>query len=491
LKIAEVTGSDTATKNCSDTNLDFGFTYDYRLRAVKGTNSSIYIMSTGYINDFKAPTSLTATQTNLITATLTWPDSYTGEDKFEIEKKLNTESNYFKIGEIIGSDTSTKSFTDSLIEPDLTYDYRIRIVDGINYSEYTYTTHFNQFNPPILLSSIILNDTSLKINWSDNSLWEDGFIIDRKIGIDGLWINGYDSVVSNVCSYKDENLQSNTTYYYKIRAKYSVYYSNSSNELYSTPTTFILVPAGSFEMGSMPYFQPVHTVNITRTFYIGRSEITQTKWIEVMGSNPSWYTSSLENPVEKVKWYATLIYCNKRSIKENLSPCYTINGTTDPTLWGSIPSTYNSLWDAVTCNFDAKGYRLPTEAEWEYVARFNDSRIYPWGDAAPDSTLCNFEGTNLDSTTPVGSFPFGNSQLGLCDLAGNAREWVWDRYGAYTDTTQTDPTGSTTGEYRILRGGRFFDSSYYLECTRRIYEYPHYESYNASGLNGFRVVRKE
>ncbi|MDD3045221.1 MAG: formylglycine-generating enzyme family protein [Candidatus Delongbacteria bacterium] len=219
------------------------------------------------------------------------------------------------------------------------------------------------------------------------------------------------------------------------------------------PAGFVPVPTGSFTMGDGDFGSPAHTVNITKPYYIGKYEVTQKEWQDVMGYNPCYTSFGLGDkyPIYNISWYDILVYCNNRSMNEGLTPCYTINGSTDPVIWGSIPELYpDSTWEAVVCDFNARGYRLPTEAEWEYAERYNGTGQYPWGSTTPYPALANY---NTGKTTEVGSYPLGNTPLGLCDMAGNVSEWVWDWwYATYPSTAQTDPTGPATGTYRVMRG---------------------------------------
>ena len=148
------------------------------------------------------------------------------------------------------------------------------------------------------------------------------------------------------------------------------------------PEGFVLIPAGTFQMGSEKGYdnnKPVHEVTITKSFYMGKYEVTQTeyeKYCSYGGSSPSSSYGDGDNyPAYYVSWYDALVYCNKRSMAEELTPCYSISGSTDPEKWGTVPASTDSTWNAVVCDWDANGYRLPTEAEWEYAARTEDNTV--------------------------------------------------------------------------------------------------------------------
>jgi formylglycine-generating enzyme required for sulfatase activity len=122
-------------------------------------------------------------------------------------------------------------------------------------------------------------------------------------------------------------------------------------------------------------------------------------------------------------------YCNKLSLKEGLTPAYTING------------------EDVTWNRNADGYRLPTEAEWEYACRAGTTTPFNTGDDIT-TAQANYDG---NETSPVGSF--APNAWGLYDMHGNMWEWCWDWYGGYNTVPQTDPIGVSSGSNRVLRGG--------------------------------------
>jgi formylglycine-generating enzyme required for sulfatase activity len=176
--------------------------------------------------------------------------------------------------------------------------------------------------------------------------------------------------------------------------------------------------------------------------------------VKYHGSNPaSGYGVGDNYPVYFVSWYSILVYCNKRSIDEGLTPCYTISGSTDPATWEVYLQAQILLGTLLPATFlqKATGYRLKLNGNMQQDTM--TGRTYPWGNTSPTSSLCNYNG-NVGATTAVGSFPSGNSNLGLCDMAGNVWEWVWDWYTTYPSTTQTDPSGPTSAQsHRVLRGG--------------------------------------
>jgi titin len=475
----------------TDDNADVNQNLQYRVYSYSGTFFSNYVETTVIDNTFPAPTDLTTTQASIISATIAWNDNSTGEEKFEIERKLSADATYLKVGEVAGSATTTKTYSDTTVVPTNTYDYRVKGVLGTNSSAYiTKTGYENIFAAPTNLAATVESETSIKLTWTDNSIGEEGFKIDRKVGSTGTWVADYASVGSDLTTWTDTGLTTGTAYYYKIRANNSMYYSSYTSEVYDTPwaiSRFVSIPTGSFSMGQVSVAEPIHTVNITRPYYLGKYEVTQKEWTDIIGTNPAHDYGVGDNyPVYFVSWYDILVFCNKKSIAEGLSPCYTISGSTDPAAWGSVPTSTNDTWNTVTCNFNAKGYRLPTEAEWEYAARYNDSRTYPWGETAPSNTLCNYN-SNVGSTTAVGSYPGGKSYLGLYDMAGNVWEFVWDWLATYTSSLQTDPEGPTTPQnYKIRRGGSFYSNvDFLLKCAVRTNESIEFKFQD----EGFRIAR--
>jgi formylglycine-generating enzyme required for sulfatase activity len=279
------------------------------------------------------------------------------------------------------------------------------------------------------------------------------------------------------------------------------------------PDDMVFVKGGTFQMGSNDGEsdeKPIHSVTVS-DFYIGKYEVTQKEWQDVMGNNPSLTDRGIgdNHPVNQVTWYGILVFYNKLSMKEGFTPVYSISGSTNPDNWGNVPTSGNSTWDAVTCNWNANGYRLPTEAEWEYAARggstgspttyagSNNIDKVAWyasnsGDKIIDADYIkktdteNFDKRILDNgckTHPVGTKK--PNELGIYDMSGNVWEWCWDWYGSYSSSSQTNPRSSISGSYHALRGGSWYSYVYRCRIASRMYNYPHGRSY----VNGFRLAR--
>jgi formylglycine-generating enzyme len=222
------------------------------------------------------------------------------------------------------------------------------------------------------------------------------------------------------------------------------------------------------------------------SFRMSLHEITGEQYAAVMGvTDPSQFASVTNNPVERVNWYGALVFCNTLSALEGLTRVYAINGSTNPGTWGEIPTANNTTWNGATANWSANGYRLPTEAEWQFAARGGNASLgytYAGSNTIGDVAYYCY---SADSTTyPVGNLP-GN-ELGLRDMSGNVWEWCWDWNATYPDTAQTDYRGPSFGMDRVTRGGCWFSDA---EDCAVAYRH-HILMHNQSDKVGFRVVRR-
>jgi len=260
----------------------------------------------------------------------------------------------------------------------------------------------------------------------------------------------------------------------------------------STPANMVYVEGGSFNMGSNDGDgdeKPVHKVTVS-SFYIGKYEVTQKEWREVMGSSPSYFKGD-DKPVEQVSWYDVIEYCNQRSLKEGLTSCYTIDKSRkDP----NNTNEYDDLKWSVSVNWQANGYRLPTEAEWEYAARGGiKSKGFKYSGSDDISSVAWYYDNSYakgDKHSDYGTHKAGTkaaNELGIHDMSGNVWEWCWDWYdsGYYAKSQSSDPIGAGSGSSRVLRGGSWDDNDYFCRMSFRDVKSPGHSHYYI----GFRVSR--
>jgi len=285
-----------------------------------------------------------------------------------------------------------------------------------------------------------------------------------------------------------------------------VYFQQASQE-----GNFITVPAGSFSMGSSytGYNSlPVHQVTLTNTFKMNKFMVTNKEYCnmlnyayskgylqiptgvqnlvmvndkiivdldgeyqnlqcEIMFNGQTFFPKEgRENrPTLYVNWYGAAFYCNMLSEQNGKAKLYDQN-------------TWNCTY------YGSNGYRLPTEAEWEYAARYNDGRHYPWGNNLPTTQLAN-SNNFIGNTVDVGSYPLGNSLLGFSDMAGNVWEWCGNWYYPFTTDAVTNPVGPESGSCKLLRGGSWWNDDNNIATTMRLI---YYTPDICNHVCGFRVV---
>ena len=245
----------------------------------------------------------------------------------------------------------------------------------------------------------------------------------------------------------------------------------------------IFVEGGTFNMGCNNQERnerPVHQVSI-KDFYISNHLVSQQEYMSLMNNNPSYFEDN-NNPVESISWYNAIEYCNRKSVLDNLTPCYTLNGVDDVSRW----DTKLEKWDNIFCNISVNGYRLPTEEEWEYAARGGkklSANNYLYSGSNDINSVAFYYVNSNDSTHNI--MQLQPNELGIYDMSGNVSEWCWDWFYKYTEPNQINPTRKLTNFFRIIRGGGWNDIAFSCRVSFRNYAAPNMKNNKI----GFRVVR--
>lgn len=260
------------------------------------------------------------------------------------------------------------------------------------------------------------------------------------------------------------------------------------------PSEFVLVEGGTFKHpGSNYYGKGI----VLSDLYLGRDEVTQAQWEAVMGSNPSAFRGATL-PVESVSWYDCIEYCNRRSRLEGLTPYYRIEREVKDPL--NLNEFDEMRW-TVTVEPGGNGYRLPTEAEWEYAAGGGQKTrgfVYSgshsleavgwyWQNSGDEPLHGGWNWPLIEANNaqpkPVGTL--APNELGLHDMSGNVREWCWDWIGELGEEGRRDPQGPASGSYRVWKGGGWFSGDF---CAEPAFRGP-FDPSSAGPDQGFRLAR--
>ena len=285
-------------------------------------------------------------------------------------------------------------------------------------------------------------------------------------------------------------LSLNTTYYWRAQARnggsvgaWSNAWSFTTMMATTTSSGMRRIAGGTFRMGDSDILAtPLDSVTVS-SFYIDTTPVTQADYGTLMSCNPSFFAGVPQRPVEQVTWFDAVLYCNARSRRDGKDTVYSFTSIT------GTPGAGCSGLGNLNIDYTKYGYRLPTEAEWEYACRAgNDTTDYYWGknyfqvdsldtrglDSSAIADTLAADTLAIDSNavwyynSPDGTQPVATKKpntWGLYDMSGNVWEWCNDWQGSYSNVSQTNPTGPTSGSLRIMRGGSWFPAYAFTLCA--------------------------
>ena len=474
-------------------------TYYYRLKYISDVNQSSYTTASNKII-FNSPSNFNSTYISETNIRLTWSNNNNYAMRVIIDRSSNG-LNYESIDSVSINET-TKDVA-GIYSSDTTYYFRIKNSSSINASNYSIVSSKLSFASPSKFQIVTMDNDHVDLKWINSNNYAS--TIDIEQSTNNELYNVVKSVGTQITNTTlEKSFDSLTTYYFRVRAK-SKYNASAYSNIQSynilkniIASGLVFVAGGIFSMGGNDNNRiPVHTVNVP-SFSISNTEIRWNMWDSVVswGKNNGytdlpvgWKGSSNidgNHPVTSVSWYQVIKWCNARSEKEGLTPAYYTNSSQN-----SVYRTGQIDLDNSMVKKSGKGYRLPTEAEWEYAARggINSKGFRFSGTNAPDTVAWWYDNSN-NSTHPVGTK--AANELNLFDLSGNVWEWVEDMY--HTDYNGAPNEGSAWyggsnvyNNNHVVRGGSYRDPGGWgsMEVNSRWGNYPP----NSSTDVGFRVAK--
>ena len=450
--------------------LQGGQSYTYGVRAVNSDNRSTYATANAVAVTFGPPTAVTVAAVADTAVDVSW--TYTGafQTGFEIERQVGAGA----FSKVMTVGSSTRTWRDQLLMSDgNSYAWRVRAVSKNNQSSYGSAPAFSASLAAPSSLAVTLTLAQASLSWTDNSTIERGFSIEQSSDGTNFAVAATAPANAAACTING-SFTAGTTYYFRVRAYASVN-GPYSNIAATVPLGMVAVAGGTYQMGSTTGNAdetPVHSVTVG-SFNMDKYEITYEKWtaVRTWGSThgytdlPAGQAGSAgtgtNQPVTVVNWYDIVKWCNARSEMDGLAPVYYTDGS-QTTIYKT--GTIDLVNGAV--KLTAHGYRLPTEAEWEFAARGGtQTHGYAYSGSNDINTVAWYSTNSGTNTHPVGGL--AANELGLYDMSGNVWEWCWDWYGGYSSSVQTNPQGPASGTYRVLRGGSSVSYAFYCRVSYR------------------------
>jgi formylglycine-generating enzyme required for sulfatase activity len=390
--------------------------------------------------------------------------------------------------EIASIDANQTAYTDNTLTYSETYQYRVKAKTDLNSSAYTNESLPVEviISPPYNLSYSKIDEFSLELTWNDTCHFENGFKIERD---DGSGFTEIATVNADQHSYTDNDVVIDVDYEYRVYTFTTKNQSVKTENMHVVlpPDGFSFVRGNTFQMGDIWHIGdedefPIRFVTLP-DFYMGKYEVTHADFIEFLNSvevdedgykdgnmlidirdidcavewdgmefffNKTSKVSTINSAVIEVTWYGAVEYCNWLSEINGKQTAYTIDG------------------ENVICDWEVLGYRLPTEAEWEFAARAGgrDDQKYSGTnyDSEANDYVVNYQNSGGRVNDVGTKLP---NPLGIYDMSGNVWEWCWDWHAGYLSTNPYFPTGPADGDYKVRRGGSWSYGIYYSRTSNR------------------------
>ena len=450
---------------------------------------------------------------------ITW-NTVTGAEKYYVYRSATSLGVYTEIG-----NTNATTYDDTIVSNNMVYYYKIKAYSvAAGYSELSAYDDGFLFPVPTGVSASDSEYDKIRITWNSVPNAEKYYIY-RSLSSG----SGYTETTNvTAVSYDDLTTGVGTNYYYKVRAwstvmgfgPYSDYDVGVKLDIFAgvSKREMVSVPGGTYTQTDTAANSFSHTIT---GFKMGKYEVTYELWYAVRtwavangyyfanagmeghdGAAGAVPTGAKYEPVTTINWRDAMVWCNAYSELSGLTGIYysdagftvLIKDSRDGSYGSSINTTAGSF-DNPYVNWTANGYRLPTEGEWQYAASYKDGVSWTpydyasgatadYNDAGATGLVAWYSANSSSKTHDVGTKTA--NALGIYDMSGNVWEWCWDWYGTWPGSSQTDYRGSGSGSVRMVRGGSWLSSAYYLRVGYHDYVSPYYGDDDI----GFRLVRK-